>query len=71
MKYSMKISSVFFFIFIQILKECEIDIIRGPSPENPDFLLVSRIEILQVEAKNLIFVLTIRRNKSLTIENYD
>ncbi|XP_055324800.1 uncharacterized protein LOC129579147 [Sitodiplosis mosellana] len=56
---------------MDILKECEIDVIKGPSPENPDFLLVSRIEILQVKAEGLNFVLTIRRNKNLTIENYE
>lgn len=62
---------MFYFIFIQILKECEIDVIKGPSPENPDFLLVSRIEILQVKAEGLFFILTIRRNKNLTVENYE
>lgn len=50
---------------------CEIDVIKGPSPENSDFLLIGRIEILSIKADGLYFVLTVRRNKNLTVENYD
>lgn len=50
---------------------CEIDVIKGPSPENADFLLVSRVEILSIKADGLYFILTVRRNKNLTIENYE
>lgn len=56
---------------MQIIRECEIDIIKGPSPDNPDFLLISRIEILNVKAEGLFFVITLRRNKNLTVENYE
>lgn len=48
----------------------EIDIVRGPSPSNPDFLLVSRIHLLDAKenADNINIKLT--RNKALVIENY-
>ncbi|XP_031620909.1 uncharacterized protein LOC116339272 [Contarinia nasturtii] len=56
---------------MDIFGECEIDIVKGPSPENDKFLLVNRIEILQVTSEGSFFVITIRRQKNLTIENYE
>nr|XP_046489172.1 mitochondrial transcription rescue factor 1 [Neodiprion pinetum] len=51
----------------------EIDLIRGPSPTNPNFLLVSRVQLLDAkgdnENENIRVKLT--RHKSLVIENYD
>lgn len=57
--------------FFQILNECEIDVIKGNSPENNDFLIVGRIEILSVKADGLKFIVTVRRFKNLAIENYE
>lgn len=48
----------------------EVDVIRGLSPLNPEFLLVSRIEILSVKPEEENVAVKIRRFKSLTIENY-
>lgn len=50
----------------------EIDVIKGVSPENSEFLVVARLEILskKVDTENEYIVLTVRRNKNLTIENY-
>ncbi|CAH1375778.1 unnamed protein product [Tenebrio molitor] len=49
----------------------EIDIIKGVSVSNPDFLTVARVEILGITDKHEVITLKIRRSKSLTIENYD
>ncbi|KFB47483.1 AGAP001007-PA-like protein [Anopheles sinensis] len=48
----------------------EIDVVRGPSPSNPNHLIVSRVEILSVTPRAENIAVVIRRNKSLTIENY-
>lgn len=49
----------------------EIDIVRGASLSNPDFLTVSRVEILSTSERSEGLSVKLRRNKSLTIENYD
>lgn len=51
----------------------EIDVIKGPSPNNPNFLTVARVEILSAdenEAKEDGFRVKLRRSKALTVENY-
>lgn len=48
----------------------EVDIVRGPSIMNSDFLTVSRIEILSATEKGEGLSVRVRRNKALTIENY-
>nr|CAD7428711.1 unnamed protein product [Timema monikensis] len=48
----------------------EIDIIRGLSPLNSDFLIVSRIEVLSASANENNISVKLRRSKTLTIENY-
>lgn len=48
----------------------EVDVIRGLSPMNPEFLVVSRIEILSVKSGEENVAVKVRRFKSLTIENY-
>lgn len=48
----------------------EIDVIRGFSPENPTFLIVSRVTILTANAHNDGFNVQLRRFKGLLIENY-
>nr|CAD7574848.1 unnamed protein product [Timema californicum] len=48
----------------------EIDIIRGPSPLNSDFLIVSRVEVLSASANENNISVKLRRSKTLTIENY-
>ncbi|XP_046740641.1 mitochondrial transcription rescue factor 1 [Diprion similis] len=51
----------------------EIDLIHGPSPTNPKFLVVSRVQLLHAkgdnENENIRVKLT--KHKSLVIENYD
>ncbi|XP_035777246.1 mitochondrial transcription rescue factor 1-like [Anopheles albimanus] len=54
----------------QLEQEDEIDVIRGLSPNNPDYLIVSRVEILSVEPRAENLVVTLRRQNSLVIENY-
>ncbi|EFA10201.2 mitochondrial transcription rescue factor 1 [Tribolium castaneum] len=50
----------------------EIDVIKGPSPTNPDFLNVARVEVLAVTETNPEHItLKIRRCKNLTVENYE
>ncbi|XP_050099879.1 mitochondrial transcription rescue factor 1 [Anopheles aquasalis] len=54
----------------QLEQEDEIDVIRGVSPNNPDYLIVCRVEILSVEPRTENLVVTLRRQNSLVIENY-
>ncbi|XP_052900882.1 mitochondrial transcription rescue factor 1 [Anopheles moucheti] len=54
----------------QLEVEDEIDVVRGPSPSNPDHLIVSRVEILSVTPRTENLSVTLRRHKSLIIENY-
>ncbi|XP_063545027.1 mitochondrial transcription rescue factor 1 [Cydia strobilella] len=49
----------------------EIDIIKAVSPKNPDHLYISRIEVMNLAAKEETIVVTARRFKTLLIENYE
>ncbi|KXJ76501.1 hypothetical protein RP20_CCG009571 [Aedes albopictus] len=49
----------------------EIDVVRGISPTNPDHLLVSRVEILSANPKSETIGVTLRRQKTLVIEDYE
>ncbi|XP_061385190.1 mitochondrial transcription rescue factor 1 [Danaus plexippus] len=49
----------------------EIDVIKSVSPKNPEHLYVSRIEIINLAAKEDAIVVTARRFKTLLIENYE
>lgn len=53
------------------MKSCEIDVIKGPNADNSNFIDVGRIEILSIKPEGLFFVLTVRRSKHITIENYE
>nr|CAD7592643.1 unnamed protein product [Timema genevievae] len=55
---------------IQVNVGDEIDIIRGPSPLNSDFLIVSRVEVLSASENENSISVKLRRSKTLTIENY-
>lgn len=49
------------------------DVIKGVSPMNPEFLSISRIEILSVKEdpdEDDQLLLKIRRTKTMYIENY-
>lgn len=48
----------------------EIDVIKGLSPTNSEFLTVARIEIISATAEDDSIKLKIKRNKALIIENY-
>uniref|UniRef100_A0A8D8C0N2 Uncharacterized protein C6orf203 n=1 Tax=Culex pipiens TaxID=7175 RepID=A0A8D8C0N2_CULPI len=49
----------------------EVDVVKGPSPTNPDHLIVSRVEILAANPKSESIGVSLRRHKSLIIENYE
>jgi len=48
-----------------------IDVVRGPSPKNPDFIVVSRVTILSAVNEQNGFKIKYTRDKSLVIENYE
>ncbi|CAG9862345.1 unnamed protein product [Phyllotreta striolata] len=48
----------------------EIDVVKGVSPTNPNFLIVARIEIVEVKGEDESINVKLRRCKALTIENY-
>ncbi|CAG5107541.1 Similar to MTRES1: Mitochondrial transcription rescue factor 1 (Homo sapiens), partial [Cotesia congregata] len=56
---------------LQIGLEDEIDYIQGPSPKNPNFLVVTRLTVLDASDHPEGYKLKLLREKSLTIENYD
>ncbi|XP_001660939.2 uncharacterized protein C6orf203 [Aedes aegypti] len=49
----------------------EIDVVRGVSPTNPDHLIVSRVEILAANPKSETIGVSLRRQKTLIIEDYE
>lgn len=49
----------------------EVDLIKGPSPNNPDFLLVSRLEVLSSKLDDDELEVKLRKFKNLLIDNYD
>lgn len=51
----------------------EIDVIKRVSHMNPDHIVVQRIEVLSAEPKEDAegLLVRLRRNKSLTIDNYE
>ncbi|XP_050665544.1 mitochondrial transcription rescue factor 1 [Leptidea sinapis] len=49
----------------------EVDLIKGFSPKNPEHILISRIEVLNIAAKEESISVTVRRFKNLLIENYE
>ncbi|KAJ6638486.1 Mitochondrial transcription rescue factor 1 [Pseudolycoriella hygida] len=48
----------------------EVDVVKGLSPINNDHIIVSRLEIIGVTAKEEDIAVTLRKFKNLTIENY-
>lgn len=56
---------------LQVKVDFEIDIIKGISPKNPQHILVSRVEVLDITAKEESIVITVRRFKNLLINNYE
>ncbi|XP_060871598.1 mitochondrial transcription rescue factor 1 [Metopolophium dirhodum] len=49
----------------------EVDLVKGPSPNNPDFLLVSRVEVLSAELDGDELDVKLKKYKSLLINNYE
>lgn len=49
----------------------EVDLIKGPSPNNPDFLLVSRVEVLSAKLDGDELYVKLKKYKSLLINNYE
>lgn len=49
----------------------EIDVVKGKSDMNPDDIVVARIEIVAAVPKNESIYVTLKRFKSLQIQNYD
>jgi len=48
----------------------EIDYIKNESPLNPDHVIISRIQVLSITAKENSIEVKLRRFKSLTVEKY-
>ncbi|XP_050533768.1 mitochondrial transcription rescue factor 1 [Daktulosphaira vitifoliae] len=48
----------------------EVDLIKGSSPSNPNFLLVSRVEILSANLDGHELLVKLRKFKNLLIDNY-
>jgi len=49
----------------------EVDLVKGPSPNNPDFLLVSRVEVLSAKLDGDELDVKLKKYKSLLINNYE
>lgn len=49
----------------------EVDLIIGPSPNNPDFLIVSRVEVISAKLDGNELEVKLRKFKRLLIDNYD
>jgi len=49
----------------------EVDLVKGPSPNNPDFLLVSRVEVLSSKLDGDELEVKLKKYKSLLINNYE
>lgn len=51
----------------------ELDVIKGFTPENPNFLTVTRVEVLKVQLNEEEdrFLVKVRKTKSLVVDNYD
>ncbi|XP_030026352.2 mitochondrial transcription rescue factor 1 [Manduca sexta] len=49
----------------------EVDVIKMVSPNNPEHLYISRVEVINVVPKEENIAITARRFKNLLIENYD
>ncbi|XP_025424930.1 uncharacterized protein C6orf203 homolog [Sipha flava] len=49
----------------------EIDLVKGPSPNNPDFLLVSRVEVLSAKLDGDELEVKLKMYKNLLINDYD
>jgi len=50
----------------------ELDLVRGTSPSNPNFLIVGRVEVLDAKPRSTEegIEVKLRRSKNLVIENY-
>lgn len=49
----------------------EIDLVKGPSPNNPDFLLVSRVEVLSAKLDGDELEVKLKKFKNLLINDYE
>lgn len=49
----------------------EVDLIIGPSPNNPDFLFVSRVEVMSAKLDGDELEVKLKKFKRLLIDNYD
>lgn len=49
----------------------EVDLVSGPSPNNPDFLIVSRVEVISAKLDGDELAVKLRKFKKLLINNYD
>lgn len=53
----------------QVEEGDEIDVIKGPSPMNPEFLVVARVEVLSMKPEEETISVKIKRSRSLLVEN--
>lgn len=56
---------------VQIAIDDVIDFVQGPCPKNENFLLVTRVTILNAKLDEDVYKVKMLREKSLTIEQYD
>lgn len=49
----------------------EVDLVKGLSSNNPDFLVVSRVEVISVELDGDELEVKLKKFKNLLIDNYD
>lgn len=59
------------FLYLQVKIGDEVDVMKMVSPNNPDHLYVSRVEILNIAPKEDSISITARRFKHLLIDNYE
>lgn len=62
---------MYYTYFIQTNLEDEVDLIKERSPDNPEFLIISRVELLKARPSGDIILLTVRRHKNLLVSNYE
>ncbi|VVC24616.1 RNA-binding S4 domain [Cinara cedri] len=49
----------------------EVDLVKGPSPNNPDFLIVSRVEVISTKLDGDELEVKLKKFKSLLVDNYE
>lgn len=59
------------FFILQMKVGDEVDIVKGISEENPDLIVVSKIEVLGARPSGDFILLTLRRTKTTLVPNFE